>query len=254
MLGRMALFVFMLLSLLPLPARSQDIFDAAKWGNLEKVRALVATDPDLVTAADSDGHTALAWARPFIYLPFAQEFNSWVTVLATTRGDPAAMARALHRLLRTTYPDVIVTKSTTLAEHIGIMHVARRLSALLSSVCAGLALFLAAVGLLGVVSFAVARRTREMGIRMALGSEPRGVVTLMVREGMRLVLLGAGVGLAGAILISRGLSRFLFGVSALDPLTLSAGILVLLVTGALAAYIPARRASQADPVKALRAE
>ena len=192
--------------------------------------------------------------RPFIYLPFAQEFNSWVTVLATTRGDPVAMARALHRLLRTTYRDVIVTKSTTLAEHIGIMHVARRLSALLSSVCAGLALFLAAVGLLGVVSFAVARRTREMGIRMALGSEPRGVVTLMVREGMRLVLLGGGVGLAAALLISRGLSSFLFGVSALDPLTFSAGILVLLVTGALAAYVPARRASEADPVKALRAE
>jgi predicted permease len=192
--------------------------------------------------------------RPFIYLPFAQEFNSWVTVLATTRGDPAATARALHRLLRTTYPDVIVTNSTTLAEHIGIMHIARRLSAWLSSVCAGLALFLAAVGLWGVVSFAVALRTREMGIRLALGSEPRGVVTLMVRGGMRLVLIGGGVGLAGALLVSRGLSRFLFGVSALDPLTFCGGTLVLLVTGALAAYVPARRASRADPVTALRAE
>jgi putative ABC transport system permease protein len=105
-----------------------------------------------------------------------------------------------------------------------------------------------------VVSFAVALRTREMGIRMALGSEPRGVVALMVRGGMRLVLLGGGVGLVGALLVSRGLSRFLFGVSALDLLTSSAGILVLLVTGALAAYGPARRASHVDPVRALRAE
>jgi predicted permease len=192
--------------------------------------------------------------RPFIYLPFAQEFNFWVTVLATTRGDPAATARELHRLLRTTYPDVIVTKSTTLAEHIGIMHVARRLSALLSSATAGLALFLTAVGLWGVVSFAVAMRTREMGIRMALGSEPRGVVALMLRGGMRLVVLGGGVGLAAALLVSRGLSRLLFGVSALDALTFGAGVLVLLVTGALAAYVPARRASRADPVTALRAE
>ncbi|MGD2217827.1 MAG: ABC transporter permease, partial [Gemmatimonadales bacterium] len=192
--------------------------------------------------------------RPFIYLPFAQEFNSWVTVLATTRGDPAATTRALHRLLRTTYPELIVTKSTTLADHIGIMHVARRLSALLSSALAGLALFLAAVGLWGVVSFAVALRTREMGIRMALGSEPRGVVALMVRGGMRLVLIGGAVGLAGALLVSRGLSRFLFGVSALDPLTFAAGILVLLGTGALAAYVPARRASRADPVTGLRTE
>jgi predicted permease len=194
------------------------------------------------------------YPRPFIYLPFAQEFNSWVTVLAPTRGDPAAIGRELHRLLRTTYPDVIITKNTTLAEHIGIMHVARRLSAVLSSVVAGLALFLAAVGLWGVVSFAVALRTREMGIRMALGSNPQGVVALMVRGGMRLVLLGGGAGLAGAFLVSSGLSRFLFGVSALDPLTFSAGVLVLLVTGVLAAYVPARRASHADPVRALRAE
>ncbi|UCC84643.1 MAG: ABC transporter permease [Gemmatimonadota bacterium] len=192
--------------------------------------------------------------RPFIYLPYAQEFNSWVTVLATTRGDPAATVQELHRLLRTTYPDVIVTKSTTLSEHIGIMHVARRLSALLSSATAGLALFLAAVGLWGVVSFAVALRTREMGIRMALGSEPRGVVALMLRGGMRLVVLGGAVGLAAALLVSRGLSRFLFGVSALDPLTFAVGLLVLLISGALAAYVPARRASRADPVTALRAE
>jgi predicted permease len=192
--------------------------------------------------------------RPFIYFPFAQEFNYWVTVLAPTRADPAATARELHRLLRTNYPDIIVTKSTSLAEHIGIMHVARRLSALLSTALAGLALFLAAVGLWGVVSFAVALRTREMGIRIALGSAPGGVVALMVRGGMRLVLVGGGVGMASALLISRGLSRFLFGVSALDPITFSAGILVLLATGMLAAYVPARRASHADPVRALRAE
>ena len=93
-----------------------------------------------------------------------------------------------------------------------------------------------------------------MGIRIALGSAPGGVVALMVRGGMRLVLVGGGVGLASALLISRGLSRFLFGVSALDPVTFSAGILVLLATGMLAAYVPARRASHADPVRALRAE
>ncbi|NIM52209.1 MAG: FtsX-like permease family protein [Gemmatimonadales bacterium] len=192
--------------------------------------------------------------RPFIYLPFAQEFNAWVTVLAQTRRDPAVTAREIHRLLRTTHPHVIVSNSTTLHDHIGIMHIARRLSALLAVVFAGSALFLAAVGLWGVVSFAVARRTREMGVRVALGAEPQAVVALMVKGGMRLVLLGGAVGLAGAILVTSGLSRFLFGVSPLDPLTFLAGILVLLVTGALAAYFPARRASHVDPVEALRAE
>ncbi len=192
--------------------------------------------------------------RPFIYLPFAQEFNAWITVLANSRGKPEATARTLHRLLRTTYPDVIVTKIATLAEHVEVMHIARRLSAVLSSVFAGLALFLAAVGLWGVVSFAVSARTREMGIRMALGSAPHGVVSLMLLSGMRLVVLGGAVGLSGALLVAGGLSRFLFGVSALDPLTFAAGTLVLFATGALAAYVPARRASYADPVRALRSE
>ncbi len=112
----------------------------------------------------------------------------------------------------------------------------------------------AAVGIWGVVSFAVAQRTREMGIRLALGSEPRGGVVLMLRGGSRLVLIGGGGGLVAALLVSRGLSPFLFGVSALDPLTFAAGLLVLLVTGALAAYVPARRASRADLVSALRME
>jgi ABC-type antimicrobial peptide transport system permease subunit len=141
-----------------------------------------------------------------------------------------------------------------MAEHIGIMHIARRLSALLSGLLAGLALFLAAVGLWGVVSFAVALRTREMGIRMALGSAPSGVVALMLRGGLRLVVLGGAIGLAAALLIAKGLSRLLFGVSALDPVTFAVGMLVLLAAGALAAYVPARRASRADPVRTLRAE
>jgi ABC-type antimicrobial peptide transport system permease subunit len=100
----------------------------------------------------------------------------------------------------------------------------------------------------------VALRTREMGIRIALGSAPGGVVALMLRGGMRLVVVGGAIGLASALLIARGLSRFLFGVSALDFVTFAAGMLVLLLTGGLAAYVPARRASRADPVRALRAE
>jgi predicted permease len=192
--------------------------------------------------------------HPFIYLPFDQEYNSWVTVLARTRGDPAGMAQELHRLLRSEHPELIVTNSNSLAEHIGIMFFLPRLVAILAAVFAAMALGLVVVGLWGVVSYAVVRRTREMGIRLSLGAEPHAIVALLVKGGFRLVLLGGTVGMVGAVLASRALSGFLVGVSPLDPLTFLMVTLVLFVTAFLAAYLPARRASQVDPVIALRAE
>jgi ABC-type antimicrobial peptide transport system permease subunit len=192
--------------------------------------------------------------QPFIYLPFDQEYNSWVTVLARTRGDPAGMARELHRLLRKEHPELIITSSSSLAEHIGITFFLPRVVAVLSSAFAAIALGLAVVGLWGVVSYAVVRRTREMGIRLSLGATPHAVVALLVMGGFKLVLLGGAVGMVGAVVASRVLSGFLVGVSPLDPITFLRVTLVLFVTAFLAAYLPARRASKVDPVNALRAE
>ncbi len=189
---------------------------------------------------------------PFIYLPYAQEYNAWVSLLAASRGDPEATARELYRVTREAHPGVIVTASTTLEKHVGITLILRRLSALLSAVFAVIALGLAVMGLYGVVSYAVARRGKEMGIRISLGADPASIVALQLRRGMRLVVVGGVVGLLAAALAARGMAGFLFGVSSFDPLTFGVVALVLGSVALVAAYIPARRASRVSPMEVLR--
>jgi putative ABC transport system permease protein len=117
-----------------------------------------------------------------------------------------------------------------------------------------MALILAAVGLYGLISYSVTQRTREIGIRVALGAEPREVLALMLREGLALALAGIAVGLAVAVIAARALSRFLFGVGAGDPMTLALVSITLLLVAVVASYLPARRALGVNPVTALRAE
>jgi putative ABC transport system permease protein len=127
-------------------------------------------------------------------------------------------------------------------------------SSVMLSIFAGIALLLAAIGIYGVMAFAVTQRTHEFGIRMALGANARDVFKLVVRNGMLLALTGVGLGLAGAWGLTRFLSSLLVGVSATDALTLSAVSLGLLLVALLACYIPARRATKVDPLVALRYE
>lgn len=212
-------------------------------------------DPTVVGVVSTAKIRSLAEPpTPFIYLPYGQEYNAWVSVLAVTPGDPRALAADLYALLRRRYPDAIVTNTTTLEEHVGIMLILRRLSAVASVFFALVALGLAVMGLYGVVSYAVARGSREMAIRLSLGAEPASVVALQLRRGMVLVGVGGALGLLGAWMVARGMSGLLFGVSPRDPVTF-VGVAVLLTGVALmAAYIPARRASRVNPVVSLKAE
>jgi putative ABC transport system permease protein len=130
----------------------------------------------------------------------------------------------------------------------------QRFSTLLLGVFAGVALVLAAVGIYGVMSYSMAQRTREIGIRMALGAQKRDVLKLAVGQGLKLVAVGVGLGLVGALALTRVMSSLLFGVSATDPATLVTISLILVAVALLASYIPARRASKLDPLIALRYE
>jgi putative ABC transport system permease protein len=129
-----------------------------------------------------------------------------------------------------------------------------RFSAQLLALFAALALALAAVGLYGVMSYAVNLRTRELGLRAALGAEPAGLLALVLRQGLRLTLLGIGLGLAGALALTRLLASLLYGVDASDPVTFAAIALLLAAVAGLACYLPARRAARMEPLVALRYE
>ena len=127
-----------------------------------------------------------------------------------------------------------------------------RMSLLVLAVFAGIALILASVGLYGVVAHGVTERTHEIGVRMALGAESRHVLGLVVRQGLSAAAVGAAIGLAGAAVLSRTMEGLLFGVTATDPLTFAAVILMLLSVTVVACYVPARRATRVDPTTALR--
>jgi putative ABC transport system permease protein len=131
---------------------------------------------------------------------------------------------------------------------------ARRFSMILLSVFAALALILAAVGIYGVISYSVAQRTREVGIRMALGAQTIDVIKLVVRDGLKLVVIGVLVGLGGAVMLTRLMTTLLFGVAPTDSLTYGAVTVILIAVALAACYIPARRATKVDPLVALRFE
>ncbi|UCG87892.1 MAG: ABC transporter permease [Gemmatimonadota bacterium] len=192
--------------------------------------------------------------RPFVYRPFSQDYTTFVTVVARTSRDPEHVVLELVAAAREFDSELLLWEPKTLQRHLGIVLLPARLSALLLSVFAVLALALASVGLYGIVSYAVSQRTREMGIRMSLGADGGMVVRMLVGGGMKLVAVGCVLGLVLALLVARTLSSLLFGISASDPLTFVAIPALLCGVAMLAAYFPARRASRIDPVRALRAE
>lgn len=188
------------------------------------------------------------------YFPLIQEANRVESLTVRTEGDPRALAGALRRTLQRLDPELALFDVQTMEERVDESLTSIRLALVIAAVSAVLALFLAAVGLYGVLAYAVAERRRELGIRMALGSTPREIFHLVLVRG--LVVLGAGLvaGLVGALLVGRSMAGLLYGVTPSDPGVL-AGVGVLLALVALAASVlPARRATRVDPVEALAAQ
>jgi putative ABC transport system permease protein len=191
---------------------------------------------------------------PAIYRPYAQWASGPMTLVVRTSGDPAASAQALRAEVRKMDPNLPISAMRTMREIVSSGVAQRRFQMALTSLFALVALLLGAVGVYGVVSYAVACRTRDIGLRMALGALPADVMRWVFASGMRPVLIGVGVGLAGTIAVARALRGLLFGVTPADPLSLATVVVVLLVTTSLACYLPARRAAALDPMIALRHE
>jgi putative ABC transport system permease protein len=191
---------------------------------------------------------------PLLYIPYQQFSLPFTTVAVRSRLPYAAVAALLKSQLSAVDPELAFGDVNPLEDEIRNSLGEARFRALLIGVFAALALILAAVGLYGLISYMVTQRTREIGIRVALGAAPRQVLWPTVIDGLRLAAMGVGCGVLAALAAGRTLSSFVFGVGTADPMTLAAVSLLLLLVAAAASYLPSRRALKVNPVVALRAE
>jgi ABC-type antimicrobial peptide transport system permease subunit len=193
-------------------------------------------------------------ARPEMYTPFPQTPWPFFTAVVRTEADAASLAPQIRAVVARLDPEQPPGDIATMTHYVGRAIATPQFTATLVSAFAALATVLAGLGLYGLLAYGVAQRRREIGIRMALGAQPRDVRSMVVSQALGLGAAGLGVGLAGALALTRVLGSLLFGVSAADPLTFAAVCALLMAVVASAAYLPARRATHVDPIVALRAD
>jgi putative ABC transport system permease protein len=189
---------------------------------------------------------------PQVYFPLAQAPNGSMSFVMRTEADPASYAGAVRATVGELDPRLPVTRVQTLAAHVRESIAEPRFYMLLLGLFAGVAVALAAIGIFGVLAYLVAQRAREIGVRLALGARPRSVVALVLRRAVLLVGIGVAIGLAGAMGLTRWLQSLLFELDPMDPVTLASSAAGLMFVAVVAAWIPARRASNVDPVTVLR--
>jgi putative ABC transport system permease protein len=193
-------------------------------------------------------------AEPTVYFPHPELTYEFMTLVVRTAGDPAAITPAVRDKLREIDPNQPVSDVRTMEQVMADTVGRARFNTLLLGLFAGLATLLAAVGIFGVMNYTVTLRAREIGIKMALGAAPGLILRSVLRQGLLLTLIGIGIGLAGALVLTRVMASLLFGVEATDPATFAAIVLLLAVVSLIACYIPAQRATKVDPMVALRYE
>jgi len=192
--------------------------------------------------------------QPVAYMPITQDYSPFGVLDVRTAGNPSAVIPSVREQVQSIDRNLAFIAVNTIGELLDQGLWAPRMGAMLLGVFGLLALLLATVGIYGVLSYSVSQRTQEVGIRMALGATSRTVLGLVVGQGMLLVAIGVGIGLAGSLGLARLLASLLFGVKTSDPATFAVVSLVLAVAAFVATYIPARRATKADPITALRYE
>jgi putative ABC transport system permease protein len=220
----------------------------------ERIRVMFSPDLTIVGVVGDVHHNGLDLpSYPHIYLPHNQEPWNSVSIVVRTTASPVQLTPVIRERIRAADPALpigIKTMTDVMAASVG----RPRLYTAVIAVFGTVALMLAIVGIFGVVSYIAARRTREIGLRMALGAQRREILALVVAQGMRPVIVGICIGVGTAVGVTRFMSKLLFGVSPLDPTTFAVVVLILAVVGLIACWIPARRATHVDPLTALRAE
>ena len=214
-------------------------------------------DPRLLTivgvVGDVHDYGLDAPPHPTVYVDLFQRPRPWMTIAMLTDVGTQQVTTTARRILAELDPEIpprFRTFEQVYSESLG----SRRFNVLLIGIFGIIALLLATAGVFGVMAYSVSRRTREIGVRVALGARSRDVLTMILSQGMRTILIGIAIGLAGALALTRTLSSLLFGVTTTDPLTFAAVIALLVTAALLACYIPARRATKVDPMVALRYE
>lgn len=193
-------------------------------------------------------------APPIVYLPFDQAPLQDFSLLVRSTAAPAIIVNGARTAIKELDPELPVFDVKTMTDALAESVSQPRFYAILLGSFAGIALIIAALGIYGVISYTVSQRTRELGIRIALGAQRERVLQLVIRQGMRLTLFGVAVGLVGAYILTRVIASMLFGVAPADPLTFGGVAMVFVGIASIASYLPARRAASVDPIIAMRAE
>jgi len=222
------------------------------FGNPDDTASIWWTVVGVVGTVAQKGLTAEPYSQ--IYRPMAQRPARSVFVSIRTAGDPLSVARAARQALKSVDPDLPLNDLRTMEQRIAANIAQPRVSVALLGIFAAVALVLAAIGIYGVVSYTVAQRTREIGIRMALGAKPADVLRIVIRQGMTPVAAGVALGVVGAFAATRAMATLLYGVSATDPMTFVVVAVFLGAVALVATYLPARRAMGVPPTEALRYE
>jgi putative ABC transport system permease protein len=191
---------------------------------------------------------------PELYYPLTQRPSQSMNLVVRCQGDPRALAAPLRSEILTIDKDQPITYVRTMEQHLADSITPDRLTTLLLVIFSVIALIVATVGLYGLISYSVAQRTQEVGIRLVLGAMPRDVRRLVMRQGFVLAILGIAIGLAGSYFLTRSMKSLLFEVSTTDVWTYAACGILFITDALLASYIPARRAARCDPSEALRCE